>query len=240
MLHRHLRLHCLDTSRRKSCKVCDPQILLMHVFQPVRVLPVNDTRQLFSGLTQIALPTARAVTGLREECHIEKHAFKVVHCIHLGQTVLHILTVSRIVRADDAVAPGFEIITSAVLTHIFAIRGNKPPFRMILICPVVENLGKISDDCNAVLMALFYHRPEEIESLQTLMHPADLCRIIGKPCVRTPLYHRCLYPGILQGVYIFININFAQKLFIPVIDVHIHQISSVITFNPHVSVLLFL
>ena len=118
-----------------------------------------------------------------------------------------LVAVPFIVGAADAVAAGFEVALIAVLAVIFAVRSDKTPLRMRLICPVIKDLRVISLGDDSVLMAGLDHVSEEVIPLQSLVHPPDLRRIIAESRVRLALDHRGLRPAVLQALHIFIHID---------------------------------
>ena len=207
MLYCYMRLHCFDTVCGKGGIFRNPLISLIDIRKPFIILPVDLSGKLSSGLIHIFPAAAWTIAHFREKGHIQKHAFKVIQGIHFCQTVLHILSVTGIVRADNTVSSGLKVAHPPILPHSLSVPCHKSPFRMRLVCPVIKDLCKIRDHGDSVLMTFLYHGSEEIKSLQTGVHPSRLRRIISQSCMRPSLHHSRLDPRILQCVHILINID---------------------------------
>ncbi len=207
MLDRAGRADLLHAVRRKFRELCHPLVADVRKFTEIRIVPVDFSRDFLPCEILVLLPAGRAVADFRPEGHIEKNTVDIIVSDELRERILHVLAVPFIVGAADAVAAGFEVALIAVFAVIFAVRSDKTPLRMRLICPVIKDLRVISLGDDSVLMAGLDHVSEEVIPLQSLVHPPDLRRIIAESRVRLALDHRGLRPAVLQALHIFIHID---------------------------------
>ena len=157
MLHRHMGLYRLNTAGGKGCVLCHPFISFINVGKPVLILPVDPCGKFLSRLLFIPLPTAAAVADLGEKGHVKEHTLEIIQSIHLCQGRFHIRPVFLIVGAYDSVSAGFKIGAVAVLPHIFPFCRHHTPCGVLLVSPVVKDLGKISNDGDIVCMTGLDH-----------------------------------------------------------------------------------
>jgi len=222
MFNRYVRLYGFHTGSCEIRILCHPQIPAVYEVQPVRILPVNFTWKLLTGLLLITFPAACTIAHLREKGHIKEHSLKIIHGIHFREAGLHILPVLRIVRTDNSISSALKIFSMPVFTHHLSLCRNQSPGWMLFICPVIKNLRKVRNYGNSVFMTGFHHITKKIIPFKSPVHPSDLCRIVAQSGMRLALYHRSLNACILQGFHILLHIDFGKKLRIPVINMHVH------------------
>ena len=207
VFNRYVRLYGLYTGCRKIRIFCHPQIPAVYEIQPVRILPVNFTWKLLTGLLLITFPAACTIAHLREKGHVQKHPFKIIHGVHFCQTGFHVLPVFRIIRADNSISSALKIFTGAILPHHLSFCRNQSPGWMFFISPVIKDLCKIGDYRNPIFVTGLDHIAKEIIPLKSPVHPSDLRRIIAQSGMRLSLHHCSLNACILQGFHILLHID---------------------------------
>ena len=163
---------------------------------------------------------------MRPKEHIVEHSVKLGVLCHLAYLLFGEFEIIGIIGTNKSVSRAAERSPFGSFSRILGFHYS--PLGMIVISPIIINEAVISRNRDPMCAAGGYKLLEGIlTSDKRVMHLARFRGIIAKTNVRLKIYHCALNLSDLQVFNVFLPGELREKCGIPVIYMHIQQVTPV-------------
>ena len=189
---RLVRFHAVDDPAKEFLVPC---LAPAQVLIPDRILPVDDLRELLSGLLLESAAAVGAEAHHTPEDHVNPEAVKVVVLTQFVHQSEHIIAVGR-VHAALPVAAG---LVPDVIQRTPALLVDAAPVRVLLIGPFGPDVD-VDDGADAGFPEPAGHLADDIAAVQTIVLVSGLCGPVADAGTGVGIDICGIHPGPAHGI----------------------------------------